>query len=114
MGRLLKRQVDKIKQMRDQGYTQTETAEAVGCSIRTVRKYWYANATEESTRVEGRLKAIEEGLKAVGELLILLTILFDEEALWCQRCERFSLVIGGGWTWKCSECGHTVGPIPFD
>jgi len=39
MGRLTKTKIDQISKLRQEGYTQKETAEKVGVHLRTVRKY---------------------------------------------------------------------------
>jgi hypothetical protein len=39
MGRLTKAKIDEIGKLREQGYTQKETAEKVKVHLRTVRKY---------------------------------------------------------------------------
>jgi len=39
MGRLTKAKMDEIRKLREQGYTQKETAEKVKVHLRTVRKY---------------------------------------------------------------------------
>jgi len=39
MGRLTKSKTDEIRKLREQGYTQKETAEKAGVHLRTVRKY---------------------------------------------------------------------------
>jgi predicted transcriptional regulator len=39
MGRLTKKKIDKIAKLRQEGFTQKETAEEVGVHLRTVRKY---------------------------------------------------------------------------
>ena len=39
MGRLTKSKIDEIRKLREQGYTQKETAEKVKVHLRTVRKY---------------------------------------------------------------------------
>lgn len=113
MGRLLKKQIDRIKEMRDEGYTQKEIADTVRCGIRTVRKYWRRSPSLEQTNVEERLSAMEESIKSVGELLFLAILSSDFEPLYCPQCEEYTIELGGGWIWECTDCSYTVGPIPM-
>lgn len=65
MGRLLKQKIDQIRKLREEGYTQKETAEKVGVHLRTARKY--DPIRQKGTRPTR--EQIEELGEALGELV---------------------------------------------
>jgi len=115
MGRLLKREADTIKQMQKHGYTHKEIAEATGRSIRTVSKYSKEAPIGTRPGFSERISTLEEQLRSVGELALLLLFSLDDDDLFCPRCEDFSLRLaqGPGWIYVCKECGYKLGPIPM-
>ena len=65
MGRLLKQKTDQIRKLREEGYTQKETAEKVGVHLRTVRKY-------DPFREQRPVKPTREQIKEIEEACIRL------------------------------------------
>jgi len=75
MGRLTKAKIDKITNLRDEGYTQKEVAEKVDVDIKTVRKYdpqgqtvKLASEEEEISLVQllKRIERLEENFRGIG------------------------------------------------
>ena len=75
MGRLTKAKIDKITNLRDEGYTQKEVAEKVDVDIKTVRKYdpqgqtvKLASEEEEISLVQllKRIERLEENFHGIG------------------------------------------------
>jgi len=64
MGRLTKAKIDEIGKLREQGYTQKETAEKAEVHLRTVRKY---DPLREKPAMPARQEA-DELEKAIGKL----------------------------------------------
>ena len=60
MGRLTKAKIDAISKLREQGYTQKETAEKVGVHLRTVRKYDPLSEQKPVRSTSEQLKELEE------------------------------------------------------
>ena len=60
MGRLTKAKIDEIAKLRQEGYTQKETAEKVGVHLRTVRKYDPLSEQKPVRSTIDQLKEIEE------------------------------------------------------
>jgi len=75
MGRLTKAKIDKITNLRDEGYTQKEVAQKVDVDIKTVRKYdpqrqtvKLASEEEEISLVQllERIERLEENFRGIG------------------------------------------------
>ena len=75
MGRLTKGKIDKIINLRNEGYTQKEVAQKVGVDIKTVRKYDpqgqtvnLASAEKEISLVQllKRIERLEENFREIG------------------------------------------------
>jgi len=75
MGRLTKAKIDKITNLRDEGYTQKEVAQKVDVDIKTVRKYdpqrqtvKLASEEEEISLVQllKRIERLEENFREIG------------------------------------------------
>jgi len=66
MGRLTKAKIDEVVKLRQQGYTQTETAEKVKVHLRTVRKY---DPLREQRPVRATPEQVKETEEACRELV---------------------------------------------
>jgi len=91
MGRLTKAKIDEIAKLRQQGYTQAETAEKVGVHLRTVRKYDPLREQRPTRPSAEQVKEIEEAcwkLVALG-LAHESNGRFGISLLGRKVCERF-------------------------
>ena len=60
MGRLTKAKIDQIAKLREQGYTQKETAEKMKVHLRTVRKYDPLREQKPAGTTPEQLRGVEE------------------------------------------------------
>ena len=62
-------QIRRIRELREQGYSQRQAATELGINRRTVRKYWYARADAAATpRTRKRQRVLEPFAQKIREL----------------------------------------------
>ena len=122
MGRLTKAKINEIAKLREQGFTQKETAEKVKVHLRTVRKYdpLHQSKPRGGQSVEDRLAALEEGVRACWDLLDLLHCVMlrspvlgnrlEEETFPCTRCGGKLRFDEEEATYICRNCKHKFPP----
>jgi len=63
MGRLTKKKIDEIAKLRQEGYTQKETAQKAKVHLRTVRKYDPLREQKPARMTPEQVKEIEEACR---------------------------------------------------
>jgi len=88
MGRLTKKKIDEIAKLRQEGYTQKETAEKAKVHLRTVRKYDPFKQKRKPTPEQ--IKEIEESCKELVALGLAEEIngAYRLSSLGRQACEK--------------------------
>ena len=66
MGRLTKARIDQIRKLRQEGYTQKETAGKAEVHLRTVRKYDVLRAQKPARATPEQVKETEEGCRELA------------------------------------------------
>jgi len=95
MGRLRKAKIDSIQKLRQQGYTQAETAEKVGVHLKTVQKY---DPLRKSKKTE--------------DISLLTQLSFDDldnfvnSLIWWIMCIEHTLMTKLDTKIMCPECGQ--------
>jgi hypothetical protein len=121
MGRLRKAKVDEIVRLRNEGYTQNETAEKAVVNLKTVRKYDPLKQPKYlAVPLEERVRCLEHLVHYLLGYTYALGGEFDEEVyppLDCPHCENKVLLLASGneletrrkipgiHTWACPKCG---------
>jgi hypothetical protein len=117
MGRLRKAKIDEIIRLRNDGYTQQETAERARVNLKTVRKYdplkqpkHVAPPLEERVRCLEALVHYLTGIAIVtGDYPPTCPHCLNQDLLWADAKELEAL---GAFpyihTWACPKCGFFV------
>ena len=115
MGRLRKSVVDKIVKLREENYTQAETAEKLHIHIKSVQKYdpLRRSADERTARSPETLSSrdLVAILKTQGDFIdaILITLRLDTQArrVRCPSCLEGDLEEENG-VYTCLRCGYKM------
>lgn len=114
MGRLRKAKIDEIVRLRNDDYTQQETAERAEVNIKTVRKY------DPLKKPKHVVTPLEERVRCLEDLVHYLTgiaIVTGDYPPPCPHCENQDLLQAEGkqtqtrraipevHTWACPKCG---------
>lgn len=120
MGRLRKSVVDKIVRLRNQGYTQAETAEKTGVHLKTVQKHDPLRkskkvATVPTTKGEliGNLKS---DLNTLGDWVESLRWTLKNKMsvdLICPRCMEGIVDDDETGTFICQNCGYEMKAVGY-
>ena len=125
MGGLNKTKRDQIARLREQGYTQKETAGRVKVNLRTVRKYdpLHQSRQRGQRSVEDRLAVLEDGMRATWDWIDLLHCAMlrskelgkslEEDTYHCLRCDGKLKFDDETTTYICRDCGHKFPPSLF-
>ena len=109
MGRLLKKKVDQIADLRKQGYTQKEVAQKLGVHVRTVRKYDPTHTAVKSHPIDNdTIESIRGVLPTIFDWLdILMYLLLGDAKHNCPRCHTNALEFDlDEVAFICRKCGY--------
>ncbi len=113
MGRLRKAKIDEIIRLRNDGYTQQETAEKVGVNLKTVRKY---DPLKQPKHVAISLEERVRCLEHFTHYIIGVAVDRAEYPPPCPHCENQHMLLVEGrdleirmtdphvLTWACPKC----------
>lgn len=102
MGRLRKAKIDSIQKLRQQGYTQAETAEKVGVHLKTVQKYDPLRKSKKS-----------EDISLLTQLPFSDLDYFIDSLLWWIMCIEYTLEMRLETKILCPACDGR-GTIQYD
>ena len=115
MGRLRKSVVDKIVRLRNQGYTQQETAEKAGVHLKTVQKHDPLRKSKKVTTVPSAkgepITDLQSDIKTLGDWIESLqeTLKYKMEVdLLCPKCSEGTVEDDGTGTFICQKCGYEM------
>lgn len=117
MGRLRKAKIDEIIRLRNDGYTQQETAERAGGNLKTVRKYDPLKQPKHvAPPLEERVRCLEHFIHHI----IGVAVDTKEYAPLCPHCGEEDMLLVEGeetetrmanpavLTWACPKCGFFI------
>lgn len=117
MGRLRKSVVDRIVRLRNQRFTQAETAEKTGVHLKTVQKY---DPLRKSKKVEvvplapgTPIEELKSDINTLGDWVEALRLSLEDKAkadLLCPKCLEGRVEDTGG-VFVCRRCGYEMKAI---
>ena len=115
MGKLRKGIVDMIVKLRNEGFTQIETAEQAGVHVKTVQKYDPLVRHNKQTADTGSIAGMPNGvlehyLKAVADWITVFEFALmvkDKHELNCPECDAVLKMSDKGY-YFCRECGRKL------
>ena len=114
MGRLRKSVVDRIVRLRNQGYTQAETAEKTGVHLKTVQKHDPLRKSQKAAAlpsVKGEpIRDLESDLNTLGDWVESLRWALHYKMkveLLCPKCME-GVVEDTGGVFVCQKCGYEM------